>query len=135
MKSESLKVSAIIPAPPQAVYDAWLSAKEHSAMTGSPAKASKKVNGAFTAWDGYISGKNIELKSPDRILQSWRTTEFPSDAPDSLLEVLLAAAKGGTKVTLIQTAIPEGQGASYRQGWIDHYFTPMKEYFSRKAPA
>jgi activator of HSP90 ATPase len=132
MKSESLKVSAVIPAPPQAIYKAWLSGKEHSAMTGSAAKATAKVGGAFSAWDGYISGKNLELKSPSRILQSWRTTEFSPDAPDSHLEVLLEETKGGTKVTLIHTAIPQGQGASYRKGWISHYFTPMKQYFSQK---
>ena len=132
MKSESLKVSAVIPAPPPAIYKAWLSGKEHSAMTGSAAKATAKVGGAFTAWDGYISGKNLELKSPGRILQSWRSTEFPADAPDSHLEILLKETKGGTKVTLIHTAIPQGQGTSYKQGWIDHYLAPMKEYFSRK---
>jgi activator of HSP90 ATPase len=132
MKSDSLKVSAVIPASPQAIFKAWLSGKEHSAMTGSPAKATSKVNGAFTAWDGYISGKNIELKSPDRIIQSWRTTNFPADAPDSRLEVLLEEATGGTKITLIHTAIPPGQGADYKEGWIEYYFAPMKEYFSRK---
>jgi activator of HSP90 ATPase len=132
MKSESLKLSAVIPAQPKAVYDAWLSSKEHAAMTGSAAKVTAKAGAAFTAWDGYISGKNIELQSPGRILQSWRTTEFPEDAPDSLLEVLLEEAKGGTKVTLVHTAIPEGQKESYKQGWIEFYFDPMKAYFSTK---
>jgi len=132
MKSETVKVSAVIPAPPKAVYDAWLSGKEHSAMTGSAAKGTAKVGSEFTAWEGYISGKNLELKSPSRILQSWRTTEFQADAPDSRLEVLLEEAKGGTKVTLVHTDIPQGQAASYRQGWIEYYFEPMKEYFTRK---
>jgi activator of HSP90 ATPase len=132
MKSGSLKVSAVIPARPETIYKAWLSGKEHAAMTGSAAKAIARVGGAFAAWDGYISGKNLELSSPGRILQSWRTTEFPADAPDSRLEVLLEEAKGGTKVTLIHTDIPEGQEASYRQGWVEYYFAPMKEYFSAK---
>jgi activator of HSP90 ATPase len=101
-------------------------------MTGGAAKATARVGGSFTAWDGYISGKNIELKSPARILQSWRTTEFSADTPDSRLEILLEETKGGTKVTLVQSSIPEGQAASYKQGWIDHYFEPMKEYFSKK---
>jgi activator of HSP90 ATPase len=132
MKGESLKVSAVIPARPEAIFEAWLSSKGHAAMTGSPAKATAKAGGSFTAWDGYISGKNLELSSPGRILQSWRSTEFPPDASDSHLEVLLEEAKGGTKVTLVHTEIPQGQKENYRQGWIDYYFTPMKEYFSRK---
>jgi activator of HSP90 ATPase len=132
MKSESIKVSAVIPSTPQVIFKAWLSGSEHSAMTGSAAKSTARVGGAFSAWDGYISGKTLELESPRRILQSWRTTEFSPNAPDSRLEVILEETKSGTKVTFVHTAIPEGQGASYRQGWIDYYFTPMKEYFSRK---
>ena len=33
-----------------------------------------------------------------RIVQAWRTTEFPSSGPDSRLEVLLEETEGGTKV-------------------------------------
>ena len=29
--------------------------------------------------------------------------------------------------------IPEGQGDSYRSGWDDYYFGPMKKYFGRFA--
>lgn len=131
MKSEKLKMSAVIPAASGEIFDAWLSSKGHTAMTGSAAKATARVGAAFSAWDGYISGKNLEL-SPTRILQSWRTTEFPDDAPDSVLEILLEKSRGGTKVTLIHTDIPAGQAASYRQGWMDFYFKPMKEYFNRE---
>ncbi len=77
-------------------------------------------------------GKTLELDPPRRIVQSWRTTEFPEEAPDSRLEIDLEEARGGTRITITQTEIPSGQGESYRQGWIDYYFTPMKKYFSRK---
>jgi len=33
-------------------------------------------------------------------------------------------------MTVIHSDIPDGQGDDYRQGWIDYYFEPMKEYFS-----
>ena len=117
MKSETVKVSAVMPAPPKAVFDAWLSGKEHSEMTGSAAKGTAKVGSEFTAWDGYISGKNLELKSPGRILQSWRTTEFPSDAPDSRLEVLLEEAKGGRESpSSIRTSRRDRGPATSRDG-------------------
>ena len=54
-------------------------------MTGGKAKASKKVGAAFSAWDGYIVGKNIELVPGKRIVQSWRTSEFAADDPDSTI--------------------------------------------------
>ena len=125
------KVSAVIPAKPAEIYKAWLSSKGHSAMTGSAAKVTRKVGGKFTAWDGYIFGKTLELEPDRRIVQAWRTSEFPDDAPDSRLEVLLVETKTGTKVTLTHTEIPKGQADEYKQGWEDFYFKPMKEYFGK----
>ena len=133
MKTGSLTMSAIIPATPGDVYKAWMSSKGHAAMTESPATVSARKGGKFTAWDGYISGKTLEIKPGKRIVQAWRSTDFAEDAPDSRLEVILEATKGGTKVTLKHSAIPPGQTAGYRQGWKDFYFEPMKRYFTSRA--
>ena len=133
MKTEKIKMSTTLPATPEQVYKAWLSGKEHGAFTGGgKATASTKVGGKFTSWDGYISGKNLELEPPSRIVQSWRSTEFPEGHPDSKLEVLLDPHKDGCKITFIHTDIPEGQSQSYKDGWVEFYFDPMKEYFSKK---
>lgn len=128
--TESISVSAVLPATPKQIYDAWLSSKGHTDMTGGEAQCTAKIGATFTAWDGYIEGKNLELEQGKRIVQSWRTSEFPETAEDSRLEILLEKAKGGTKITLNHTNIPKGQGKQYKQGWHDHYFEPMKEYFS-----
>jgi activator of HSP90 ATPase len=132
MKAESIVMSAVIPAGADVIYKAWMSAKEHGAMTGSPATVVAKVGGRYTAWDGYISGTTLELAPAKRIVQSWRSTEFPSDVPDSRLEVELFPVKGGTRVTLKHSDLPTGSSAEYKKGWIDYYFTPMEEYFSGK---
>ncbi len=125
------KMSAVIPASPAEIYQAWLSTKGHTLMTGSPARVSGKVGGKFTAWDGYISGRTLELEPDRRIVQAWRTSEFPDNAPDSHLEVFLEETNTGTKVTITHTEIPPGQADSYKQGWKDFYFKPMKEYFKK----
>jgi activator of HSP90 ATPase len=101
-------------------------------MTGSMAKTSARVGGSFTAWDGYISGKNLKLKPGKQIVQSWRTTEFTSADPDSQIEVLLEKVPRGTKLTLRHTNVPNGH-TGYRTGWRTHYFEPMKKYFKAKA--
>jgi activator of HSP90 ATPase len=132
MKTDSIKASAVIPASPREIYDAWMSGKGHGEMTGSSAKVAARVGGKFTAWDGYIEGTTLEFKPSTRIVQAWRSTDFAAEDPDSRLEVLLEKTKGGTRVTLKHTEIPAGHGAEYRKGWVDFYFKPMKEYFSRK---
>jgi hypothetical protein len=86
-------------------------------------------DGSFTAYDGYISGRTLDQAPHSRIVQTWRSTEFPDGAPDSRLEVVLEPEGDGTKLTLKHSDIPDGQGESYRQGWVDHYFDPMTTYF------
>jgi len=122
-------LSEIIPAKPSEIYEAWLSSEGHTAMTGSPAKVDGNVGGKFSAWEGYIFGTTLELTLNQRIVQTWRTSEFRDEAPDSHLEVLLEEVAQGTKVKLIHRDMPEDQVDSYRQGWEDFYFKPMKEYF------
>ena len=131
MPNESIRVSDVIPAPPDRIYRAWLDASEHSAFTGGEATVDPFPGGKFTAWDGYIEGTTLELEPGNRIVQAWRTTEFPPGSADSRLEVLLEPAEGGTRVTFIHTEIPEGQGASYESGWEEYYFGPMRKYFAQ----
>jgi len=133
--TESIQVSAVLPASPQRIYKAWLSGKEHSAMTGGEATVDPKVGGRHTAWDGYIEGATLELEPHRRIVQAWRTTEFPADAVDSRLAVLLEKVEGGTRIMLNHSDIPDGQGEQYKDGWVESYFDPMQAYFARKAPA
>jgi activator of HSP90 ATPase len=113
------------------IYEAWLNSEGHSEMTGSTAQVDGRAGGKFTAWDGYIFGSTLELIPSERIVQAWRTSEFPDDAPDSIVEILLEEIPGGTKLTLSHSNMPEDQVDSYRQGWDDYYFKPMKSYFTR----
>ena len=127
---EYISLTQLIPTTPQRLYEAWLSSDEHSKMTGA---AVNYEGNQFTAWDDYIAGKTIETKPYERIVQSWRTNEFPDGAEDSELVISLTPAEGGTLLTLEQSNLPEGQSEGYADGWRRFYFGPMAEYFG--APA
>ena len=128
-------VSDIIPAKPRAIYDAWLDSKAHGAMTGGgKAKASAKVGAAFTVWDNYISGMNLELVRGKRIVQAWRSVEFAAGDKDSKLTITLKPVAGGTKLTLLHSGIPDSQkNGGYKEGWFESYLDPMKAYFAKAA--
>lgn len=111
------------------LYDAWLSSKKYSEMTGGEAFNSTEIGFKFTAWDGYITGKNIILKLNKSIVQSWRTSEFEAHEPDSQIEIRLEEKDGKTEFTLTHSNLPKS-GEHYRQGWETHYFEPMRTYFS-----
>jgi activator of HSP90 ATPase len=126
------KLKTTLPAEPRAIYEAWLSGTEHTAMTGAAATASAEVGDRFTAWDGYIEGKNLELKPHWCIVQSWRTTKFSDSDPDSRLELCIHPKGGGCELLLIHSEIPPDQVAGYRSGWVEYYFEPMRRYFAAK---
>ena len=110
------------------IYKSWLSTQRHSKMTGSPAYVSDKVGDTFKAWEGYITGKNIELEPYARIVQSWRSSNFEDSESDSQIEILLSEDDEETTLILNHTNVPEF-GEDYKEGWTKHYFEPMKRYF------
>lgn len=133
MKVETIKQKAIIPAMPDEVYDAFMDADKHSAFTGSKATCDPKVGGKFTAWDGYISGRNLELEKGKKIVQEWKTTEWPSDYPPSRLELTFKEVKKGTEISMVHSSVPTEQASEIEQGWIDFYWELLKEYFRKQS--
>jgi activator of HSP90 ATPase len=121
-------ISTFIKASPEQVYGAWLNSAPHSKMTGGEAECTDKIGDSFTAWDGYIWGKNFDLVPNKTIIQTWRTSEFSDSEEDSMLNISLNSVDNGTEITLTHTNLP-AHGMQYKQGWVDNYFTPMKEYF------
>lgn len=125
---DSIEVSASLPGTPERLFAAWIDAAQHAEMTEAPATSEPVVGGAFTAWDGYISGTHLELEAPRRLVQAWRASDFPEGAPDSRLEVRFAAVHGGTVVTVVHSGLPPGTGPNYARGWEEYYFEPMRSW-------
>lgn len=132
LPTRTIKQSVMIKATPVEVYDAIVNAKKHAAFTGAVTKSSHKVGGKFTAWDGYISGKYLELVPGRKIIEEWRTKDWPDDYPPSIIELTFERAEGGMQLTMVQSQVPASQVAQYREGWKDYYWNPLKNYFLSK---
>jgi activator of HSP90 ATPase len=115
---------------PETLFRLWLSSEGHSKMTGAEAEASDKVGASFTAWDGYISGRNVAIEPYTRIVQSWRAAEFEDEHEDSEVEILFEPKNGKTQLTLIHRNLPDTFGEQYKKGWEDYYFTPIAKFLS-----
>ena len=114
-------------ASPHEVFELLMDSKKHAAFTGSKAKISRKINGKIYAYDGYIEGKNLEIVKDRKIVQSWRGSDWDKGI-FSKAEFKLERNGKGCKLTFTQTYVPDEAYADIRQGWIEHYWTPMKEY-------
>jgi activator of HSP90 ATPase len=127
----SIKLSAIFPVSAKKLYDSWLNSNSHSSFTSGKAQIVPRNGSHFSIQDGYITGTNLILQPYGRIVQNWRTTDFPEGAPDSRLEILFEKHNGGTKLTIIHTQLPNGEEKKYEKGWKEYYLKPMKKYFQK----
>ncbi len=126
---ESVSISQVFNVAPEKLYQAWLDSDTHSKMTGGSAECSLEVGAEYSAWDGYIWGKNLELIENQKIVQSWRSAEFSDEDKDSILTVeIKALSDGKCELHLSHTNIPAGQ-TQYENGWVDNYIEPMMDYF------
>ncbi len=128
-------LTTTVPASAQEIYEAWLDSLAHTEMTGSEAVMSDEVGAEVAAWDGYISGRNLELVPGERIVQSWRTTAFDEEHEDSIITLTLEEVEDGTLLTLVHSRVPDGQTSYQEGGWEKHYFEPMIAYFAERKQA
>ena len=126
-----IKISAIFPVSAKRLYDAWLNSKLHSAFTGTKTQIDPHQGSSFSIDSGYITGTNLILQPYGRIVQNWRTNEFPEGSPDSKLEILFEKHNSGTKLTIVHSQLPNGDEKKYEKGWKEFYLKPMKMYFKK----
>jgi uncharacterized protein YndB with AHSA1/START domain len=132
IKTGTIKQRVVIGAVPDEVYKALMDSKIHSKFTGSKATIVQRVGGKITAWDKYITGKNIELVKGKKIVQEWSTTEWPDNYPPSILKITFRKIGEKTALTMVHSRVPRAQIKSYSDGWKEYYWKPLKEYFESK---
>jgi activator of HSP90 ATPase len=130
MTTKTIRQRVSLPAEPQVVYRALMDSKQHAAFTGDTARISPNEGGAFTAGSGYISGKNLKLVPGKTIVQTWHASDWP---PGHWSQVTFRLAKKGrgTVLSFVHAGVPSEFYADIRQGWIDFYWEPLKQYLAR----
>ncbi|MEZ4807194.1 MAG: SRPBCC domain-containing protein [Flavobacteriales bacterium] len=132
MDVTTIRQSATIPASPGEVYDALMNTRLHSRFTGQRARIGRRVGDPFSTYDGYIDGVTLDLEPGKRIIQSWRAHEagWPDDHY-SQVSYRLEPTVSGTRLVLQHERVPSRLADSFRKGWKEHYWTPLKAMFSQ----
>lgn len=130
METKNLKQTVTFKAKANSVYELLMDARKHSALAaGDEVKISRKVGGTFNV-GGYIEGTNLELVPGQRIAQSWRYENWPKGHYSKAI-FAFKEENGKTKMTFTQAGIPAQFYEDIKQGWIDYYWTPMKEILEK----
>lgn len=131
---KTIKQIVVIKASPEQVYDALMESKKHVAFTHDKAKISKKVDGKFSAYGRYITGKNLELIRGKKIYQSWHASDWPegwNSKVTFIFDKIKEGTKDSTRLTFTHEGVPSEYYESIKKGWIDFYWDPLKEYLEK----
>lgn len=110
------------------VYGTLVDARRVSAWTQSEAKADAKPGGEFALFGGQVSGRFVELQPYRRIVQDWRSSNWPP-GHYSRVTLQLAQQETSTTLKLTQTAVPLEDYERIHAGWEQNYWQQIKRVF------
>ncbi len=129
VNTKTIEQTVTIKASPHDVYEALMDSEKHSQFTRAPANISREIGGSFTAYDGALSGTTLELVPDAKIIQSWRGSD-EGWTPGHYSEVTFTFEElhGETKLTFVQTGVPEASYEDISQGWQTYYWPKLKAF-------
>jgi activator of HSP90 ATPase len=120
---------ATIPASPAQVYEVLADAQALSALSGMDGASARSAGDEFTAFNGYVTGRQVELVPGERIVQVWR---FPVWAPGmySIVRFSLTHEGGKTRLVIDQEGEPTEWHDHIQENWPTFYLDPLNSHFS-----
>jgi len=126
-----IQQSVVLQASAPSLYAMYLDPVAHAEITGAPVTIGTAAGSVFRAFDGNLSGSMLTVVEPILIVQSWRSTHFNEDDPDSTL-ILTFTPHGGTgRIDLVHLDVPSQDYQGVVDGWEAYYWTPWRHYLAR----
>ncbi|WP_030443477.1 SRPBCC domain-containing protein [Actinoplanes subtropicus] len=118
----------LIPAEPARVYQVLADAQALSALCGMSGVPAGEAGEAFTAFDGHVTGRQIELVPGERIVQAWRFPVWASGTY-SIVRFTLVLEGEGTRLSIDQDGVPEDWHEHVYTNWPTFYLDPLATHF------
>ncbi len=128
-----IRQSIKLPATGEQLYEMYLSADAHAAITGSPVIIDELAGVPFKAFDGMLSGRVLEVIKPTLIVQSWRSVNFQEDDPDSTLILQFTTVGDEGQIDMIHVDVPQQDYDGVTNGWEKFYWTPWRAYLKAQS--
>lgn len=110
------------------LFQLYADPKLHSEVIGASVK-NTNILGPASIYDDYISAVNLLLEPGKLIVQTWRSSDWPDGAADSLL-ILRFSEKGNTGVLKVcHEGLPESVYQRMVDGWREYYWENWKDWF------
>jgi activator of HSP90 ATPase len=115
-------------ASPELVYEVLTNGAKFAEVTGKPAKGGESTGAAFSLFDGWLQGRQVELVPNELIAQAWRFMDWDPGVY-SMVRFQLKPEGKGTRVILDQGGVPQAVHEHVRTNWDGFYFDAFKKHF------
>ena len=122
--------SVVLPAPAASLFDMYMDASQHAAITGQPVIIGEDSGAEFRAFDDMLSGTVLKVVRPRLIVQSWRSAIFNADDRDSTLILSFSDLGDEGRIDLVHLDVPDHDYDGVTEGWEKFYWTPWRAYLS-----
>jgi uncharacterized protein YndB with AHSA1/START domain/ketosteroid isomerase-like protein len=130
MDVSTITQDAFFGVPPHDVFEIFVDARTHSAMSGGErADIDARVGGAVCLFESAVSATFLEISPDRRILQTWRDRDWPDGHHAQLELQFMPVNEGrGTHVHLTLCGVPVDKARQTANGWRDYYWVPIAEF-------
>lgn len=123
-----LRIDIELPAPVPQVMHLLTDVLKIRAWSGAAAVLDNKEGGAFSMFDGAVTGKVLQTTATE-LSYTWHEDGWGEDVAASVVRISLKPAGEHTSLTLTQEQLPEGvEPAEVKTVWYDEFFVPLEDY-------
>ena len=126
--TEPICQTVALPAPAERLFEMYLDPEIHAAITGAEVRISAEPGSEFQAFGGVLSGRMLYSVRPRLIVQSWRSSQFKAEDPDSTLVLSFAPDGDLGRIALVHINVPEHDYQGVTSGWEKYYWEPWRRY-------
>ncbi|MCD4733741.1 SRPBCC domain-containing protein [bacterium] len=124
METVTIEQSIVFKSTAHLVYESLMDSERHSAFTGARAEISREIGEAFSAYEGYLNGKQLELVPDQRIKQSWHAASWSKDH-SSIVIITLKDVAEGVELCLTHEGVPAEDEKGISEGWYLNYWNKL----------
>jgi activator of HSP90 ATPase len=139
--AEAIHQEPVFKASAKRIYDALTDAQQFQKVTmlsvdakgtdfaTKPAVIGRELGSAFSLYGGYITGRQIELVTNERLVQAWRAGGWPVGVY-SIARFELVADGADTKIVFDHAGFPQGAAEHLAAGWKSHYWEGLEKFLA-----
>ena len=127
----TIHLETTFPCVPARVYELLTNGAKLAEVTGRSGKGGGSEGAAFSLFNEWLEGRQIELVPGERVVQAWRFRDWEPGVY-SVVRFTLRREHEGTRLIVDHEAYPPAFHDHLATNWAPFYFEPMAKHFANR---